>query len=423
MAQASETESNNSWGNANQFTADVTQVDGELSTTGDVDYVTFNNLPTGQGLSFRAEAHLLFGDSMLGWFDNNANLIRYNDDFEGNSWAAIIDEIPAWGFLDFAVTSYNDFQFDGGGLYTGSWVLTLAITYQGTNGDDDFSGSNYSELINGLSGNDFLWGEGGDDIINGNDGLDWLNGGDGDDDLNGGDGDDFLEGGDDDDELEGGAGNDELYGDLGHDEAYGGSGHDFIDDQHAGGDSGSDFYYGGSGNDTLNGRSNFDELYGESGNDTVMGGSGNDWLQGGTGRDTLRGQGGIDQMWGEAGADILIGGTHNDWFYFNSAAHSPAGTLNRDVIRAGDGASAFQAAGSAPGDLIVLSDIDANTATSADDAFVLGGTGRGRLSLVNSGSDTLVRGNIDGDATFELEIEIEDGAVLASAYRAADFML
>jgi hypothetical protein len=34
-----------------------------------------------------------------------------------------------------------------------------------------------------------------------------------------------------------------------------------------------------------------------------------------------------------------------------------------------------------------------------------------------------VRGNTDNDAAFEFELLIEDGAVLASAYAAADFVL
>ena len=35
----------------------------------------------------------------------------------------------------------------------------------------------------------------------------------------------------------------------------------------------------------------------------------------------------------------------------------------------------------------------------------------------------MIRGNTDRDAGFEFEIVIEDGGVLASAYRAADFIL
>ena len=60
---------------------------------------------------------------------------------------------------------------------------------------------------------------------------------------------------------------------------------------------------------------------------------------------------------------------------------------------------------------------------AGNQAFVFGGTGIGRVSLVNSGGNTLVRCNIDGDAAFEFELLIEDGGVLASAYRAGDFIL
>ena len=42
---------------------------------------------------------------------------------------------------------------------------------------------------------------------------------------------------------------------------------------------------------------------------------------------------------------------------------------------------------------------------------------------MNSGGNTIVRGNTDADAAFELEVVIEDGGVLASAYSAADFYL
>ena len=62
-------------------------------------------------------------------------------------------------------------------------------------------------------------------------------------------------------------------------------------------------------------------------------------------------------------------------------------------------------------------------ASRGNQAFVFGGTGAGRVSLVNSGSNTLLRCNVDGDAAFELELLIEDGGILASAYKALDFVL
>ena len=72
----------------------------------------------------------------------------------------------------------------------------------------------------------------------------------------------------------------------------------------------------------------------------------------------------------------------------------------------------------AGGDRIDLSGIDANTAAGGDQAFVFGGTGTGRVSAVKSGGNTLMRCNIDKDAAFEFELLIEDGGVLAGAYKA-----
>jgi hypothetical protein len=48
----------------------------------------------------------------------------------------------------------------------------------------------------------------------------------------------------------------------------------------------------------------------------------------------------------------------------------------------------------------------------------------GRLWAVESGTSTIVRGNVDGDAAPEFEVLIVDGAgVAASAYGVADFFL
>ena len=38
-------------------------------------------------------------------------------------------------------------------------------------------------------------------------------------------------------------------------------------------------------------------------------------------------------------------------------------------------------------------------------------------------SNTLLRANTDGDAGFEFELILEDGGLLASQYRAVDFIL
>ena len=56
-------------------------------------------------------------------------------------------------------------------------------------------------------------------------------------------------------------------------------------------------------------------------------------------------------------------------------------------------------------------------------AFLFGGSGLGRVSVVDSGAEFLIRCNVDKDAAFEFELIIEDAGVLASAYRAGDLIL
>jgi Ca2+-binding RTX toxin-like protein len=124
---------------------------------------------------------------------------------------------------------------------------------------------------------------------------------------------------------------------------------------------------------------------------------------------------------GGAGADVLIGGLGADRFDFDAVSESTATV--RDAIRTGGGASAFEGAGVSGGDVIDLSGIDANTSVAGNQAFLFGGTGIGHLSLVNSGTTTIVNGNVDADATFEFVLAIEDGSLLAAAYKAGDFIL
>lgn len=57
--------------------------------------------------------------------------------------------------------------------------LTLAPTFAGTNGNDDFTGGNGNDIINGEGGDDSLNGAGGNDTLNGGSGQDVLTGGDG----------------------------------------------------------------------------------------------------------------------------------------------------------------------------------------------------------------------------------------------------
>lgn len=178
---------------------------------------------------------------------------------------------------------------------------------------------------------------------------------------------------------------------------------------------------GTNASETFTGSNSADAMNGAGGNDTLIGAKGNDILVGGAGSDTLRGQTGNDTLRGGAQADTLVGGSGADVFDFDFTSDSAPGA--RDTIAAGDGATAFQGAGSSGGDRIDLSGIDANTTAGGNQAFIFGGTGKGHLSLVNSGDVTIVRGNTDNDAAFEIEIAIADAGINASTYKAIDFIL
>lgn len=159
-----------------------------------------------------------------------------------------------------------------------------------------------------------------------------------------------------------------------------------------------------------------------SANINGTGNSGANLLSGSTGANTLRGLGGADTFRSQSGADIVIGGTGADVFQYQGVQGSnPA---QRDVIRAGDGATAFQGAGAAAGDRFDLSQLDAVSATQGVQDFVFGtATGRGRLWATTVGTQTYINGNTDTDAVIEFQVAIDDGAVRHTAYTAADFLL
>lgn len=245
---------------------------------------------------------------------------------------------------------------------------------------------------------------------------------------------DTLDGGDGNDVLVGGGGADRLIGGGGSDTASYGTASTGVwailtgSPNSQGGDAAGDAYVGvenlaGSAfDDILQGDAQSNALSGADGNDQILGAGGGDVLAGGNGNDQLSGGDGIDVLRGGAGADSLYGGLDADVFDFDTAAESAAGA--RDVIRSLNGTiSAFEGAGIAGGDVIDLSGIDANTGVAGNQAFVFSGTGVGRVSVVSVGADSFVRANTDGDAAFELQLLIEDGGILASAYTAGDFTL
>ena len=235
--------------------------------------------------------------------------------------------------------------------------------------------------------------------------------------------------------IDGGAGNDRIEGGTNRDDLRGGLGNDVLE-----GNGSADRLDGGAGRDTALYTANttavrIDLAAGSASfpgqswaAETLISiedaatGSGNDILIGSAGANAFRGGAGSDVLDGAGGADLLIGGAGGDVFRFASASDSAPGST--DTIRAGGGAIAFQGAGDAAGDRIDLANIDANLGVGGNQAFAFGVLrGTERLWVETVGTDTHVRGNVDGDADAEIDIVIEDGGVLATAYTAADFEL
>lgn len=264
-------------------------------------------------------------------------------------------------------------------------------------GDQNGTGNDLGNFIDGNGFRNVIDGRGGNDVIRSFEG------------------DDRLLGGGDDDLLIGGPGEDEMIGGTGNDHYDVGEAGDRVI-ENAGG--GTDLVFSSLETTTLGAQ--IENLFLKMGAVAGIGNGLANYMFGNETDNRLSGRGGADALDGDAGSDVLVGGAGGDRFVFDDGDSRPGA---RDVIRAGDGAAAFQGAGAAPGDIIDLREIDAIEGTEKDDAFTFGGTGMGHLSLVNAGGNTLLRGNTDADAAFEVEITIEDGGVLASAYRAADFIL
>ncbi|HET7061216.1 MAG TPA: CAP domain-containing protein [Nitrosospira sp.] len=265
-------------------------------------------------------------------------------------------------------------------------------TISGTSGPDVLSGTPAHDVISGL---------GGDDVLYGNRGNDRLYGGDGNDKLIGGLGADTMSGG---------AGNDQYFIDNLQDQIIEGPG------------GGTDLVYTifdtytlpgnlenlsttTTGNRSWTGNELNNWIEGGNGADTLIGLGGNDRLNGLGGNDTLKGGAGADKLDGALGADRLEGGTGNDIFDFDSVSESGLTPGTRDIV-------VDFVVGQ---DKLDLSAIDA-IAGSGDKAFSLSGannfTGAGQLRWVNSGTNTIIEGNIDNDLSADFQIMLIGNHVL-----------
>jgi len=324
-------------------------------------------------------------------------------------------------------------------------ALTTAQNTLGAGSDtltniEALRGSSFNDVLQGNDGDNKLEGQDGDDSLAGGIGVDTLLGGAGKDTLDGGAGNDTLNGGADDDTYivdslgdvlveAAGGGFDRVRsyvdytlgaqferldllgaarvgtGNALANDIYGGSGGDTL----SGLDS-DDRLYGNNGQDSLDGGNGVDRLYGGGGIDILVGGVGNDRLEGGLDNDTLSGGADNDLLIGDEGKDVLTGGTGTDRFYFRDGDFGGATIGLADVI------TDFSVA---QGDIIDLSQVDANTTLANNQAFTFRGTaaftGAGQIRYRTlSDGNTYIYGNTDADTTAEFVIRL-DGAITLAA--------
>jgi Ca2+-binding RTX toxin-like protein len=150
----------------------------------------------------------------------------------------------------------------------------------------------------------------------------------------------------------------------------------------------------------IRGTGGADQLLGAPGGNLMIGLSGDDTVLGGTGNDTIR---------GNHGADMLSGGLGFDRFSFVTRNDSGATVATRDRI------TDFQQGI----DLIDLSQIDANTQVGKQAFTFLGTaahTGAGAtLRYVQSGGETVLFADFDGDSTGDFSISLQGTFDLTAA--------
>lgn len=170
------------------------------------------------------------------------------------------------------------------------------------------------------------------------------------------------------------------------------------------GQGGDDVLKGKGGKDYLYGSGGADTLYGGAKRDKLFGGAGFDTLYGGADNDVLKGNAGIDTLEGGMGKDTMFGGSGVDTFVFTDAAES-ATNSSADVIKDFESGT----------DFIDLSNMVSGLTFVGSAGF----SGALEVRAVVSGSDVLVRVDVDGDGSADTKIVLEGVAGVT----AADFIL
>lgn len=378
-----------------------------------------------------------------------ASTVTINDDGTGIDWLDFdgIYAAPTSIRLEWTTvsdsgspaTSGSGFYFSSGNTGHRLVVNGLIENARGSNGNDFISGNSADNL---LFGDQLASGPGRADTIGGGNGDDTIYGGAGNDEIGGAGGADRLLGDAGRDTISGGAGVDTIQGGAGADSMSGGS--DIGDTVNyaastagvqvaltfgsatsgTGGDAagdritgftdiiGSDFAdvlsdtvsgevaFGGNAN-TFFGGGGIDTMSMGGGDDTAYGGNARDFIFGGAGDDVLFGDGLDDRLTGGLGADTLTGGQTGDLFIYSAVSQSTS--TSRDVIRDFQGRA---------GDRIDLRAIDAvpggtNTAFRfiGDDAF--SGVD-GELRVVDTGTNIVVQGDVNGDRVTDLAILVQN---------------
>lgn len=352
----------------------------------------------------RDATDLAFGTANIANSGVIESVSQWGVDLSGlNGTGIIVNTGQISGAAGGILASGRDDEVRNGGTIDGDVVLG--------DGNDVFMGTagTIAGALRGGAGNDLLVaGRGGDSVF-------------------GGDGDDTVQGGAGTDRLDGGAGRDRLLYDTSgtavHVDLAAGQA-TFPENPAWGAETVTGFedVVSGYGDDVVAGTAAGNALFGSSGADELIGRGGNDTLDGSWDADVVRGGAGNDLLHGGGGADVLIGGAGNDVFRFFSGLESNSDGMDRIV--AGDGGAAFDGPGAAAGDRIRLSAIDADNGLPGKQTLVFGtGPEQGHVWVEDIGGVSHVRANVDSDAAPELDIAIEDGATMASAYTAADFIL
>jgi Ca2+-binding RTX toxin-like protein len=185
------------------------------------------------------------------------------------------------------------------------------VTFEGTDGFDDFTGGAGADTIHGNGDHDYLHGGAGNDTIDGGAGDDYLYGDSGNDQVSGGDGDDNILDEAGNDVLRGDAGNDTIVSNAGDDLIFGGDGDDAIVIQRfAETGSGSVAFDAGAGNDRVTlsqyGNSYFTGTLGAGDDRLILGGHiGTSLLALGSGADTVD-FANVQYGWTRLGSDVTI---------------------------------------------------------------------------------------------------------------------